>query len=334
MVKIAFFNVEDWEREYLKDKLKDHELFFDSGKFDAEKAGKVKEFEVLCTYSYAPVNKDSIREMKNLKLYCSMSTGIDHISLEDLKSRNVVVCNVPAYGDSSIAEYTFALILALSRKLLNGVERSKKGSFSLQGLRGFDLKGKTLGVIGTGRIGRHVIRIAKGFEMKVIAYDMKPDLKLAEEMGFEYAKSLEEVMKGADVLTLHIPLTPHTKHLINEGNISTMKKQSLLINTSRGAIVETSAILRGLKDGVLSGVGLDVLEEENFFKEEKTYHIKPTHASGELKIALENHVLLMHENVLVTPHNAFNSVEARERILDTTIQNITSFLEGKPQNTF
>lgn len=238
---------------------------------------------------------------------------------------------MPSYGENTVAEHTFALILALSRKICTSWERTKKGNFSLEGLRGFDLKGKTLGVVGTGHIGRHVIRIAKGFEMNVLAFDVKPDNKLAKQLGFKYA-SFEDVLKNSDIITLHVPYSKATRHLIGIKTLGFFKKGCYLINTARGGICDTTALLKGLKREIFAGLGLDVLEGECFVKEERELLTAPFAKKCDFKTVLQNHILLRQPNVIITPHNAFNSKEALQRILDTTVENIKSFAANRPIN--
>ncbi len=333
MAKIAFFELEEWEKIYLKKKLPGHKLVLETGKLDLNSAAKAKGCEVICSFIYSQINAPLLEKLPDAKLYCTMSTGFDHVDLKACAKKKITACNVPAYGDNTVAEHTFALILAVSRKLLPSIERTRKGNFSLEGLRGFDLKGKTLGVVGTGKIGRRVVHIARAFEMEVVAYDAHPDLQFAKKEGFRYVRSVEEVMVKSDIITLHTPLNADTQHMINEGNIDYLKKGAVLVNTSRGGVVETKAILKALKKGILAGAALDVLEEECFIKEEKELLTEAFRKTCNLQTVLEEHMLLSHDNVLITPHNAFNSQEALERILDTTVENINSFLAGKPSNT-
>jgi D-lactate dehydrogenase len=238
---------------------------------------------------------------------------------------------VPSYGENTVAEYAFALILALSRKIYDSYDRIREtGSFNLDGLRGFDLKGKTLGVVGTGRIGKNVIRIAKGFEMEVIAYDPYPDDKTAQAMGFRYV-SLEELLTQSKVVSLHVPLLPETTHLINDKTLELMAPDSFLINTARGGVVDTQALVRAIKAGQLAGAALDVLEEEGVVKDELSFLTSSAPAkSPDLKTVLANHILIDLPNVIVTPHNAFNTKEALERIMDTTVDNIRNYIIGQP----
>ena len=193
------------------------------------------------------------------------------------------------------------------------------------------MQGKTIGVVGAGSIGQHVIRIAKGFEMKVIAFDKFQNQKLTRGLGFKYV-NFDSLLKNSDIITLHIPYNKSTHHIIDKKAISKMKKGVVVINTSRGGIIDTSALLEGLQSGKIAGAGLDVLEEECFIKEEKQILSKHFLKECDLKTVLQNHILLKQDNVIITPHNAFNSWEALHRILDATILNINSFLKKKPVN--
>jgi D-lactate dehydrogenase len=239
---------------------------------------------------------------------------------------------VPTYGENTVAEFTFALLLMLMRKMYEGVRRVKEeGRFNFDGLRGFDLLGKTIGVIGTGHIGRYVVKIAHGFGMDIVAYDPYPSEKLAAEFGFKYL-SLEQLLKVSDVVTLHVPYMPATHHLINADNIKLFKPGSVLINSARGGLVETQAMVSGLKQGILGGAAMDVLEEEGFIKEEMDMLANGHPGEAQMKVALADHELMKMDNVLITPHTAFNTIEAIKRILDTTIANIQGFAAGKPVN--
>ena len=270
--------------------------------------------------------------MPNLKCIATRSTGFDHVDLAAAAARGVSVSNVPSYGENTVAEFAFALLLTLSRKISQAYERVREtGSFSFEGLEGFDLYGKTLGVIGTGRIGKHSIRIGNGFGMKVLGFDAHPDPKLEKELNFTY-DTLEGVLAKSDVVTLHVPYMKETHHLMNEKTFATIKQGAVLINTSRGAVVDTDAMVKALRSGKLGGAGLDVLEEEGIVKDEMKFLVEGHPNAENLKIALENHVLIDLPNVVVTPHNAFNTREGKERILNTTVENIAGFVQGKPVN--
>jgi D-lactate dehydrogenase len=329
-MRTAFFEIDAWEKGYIKKRLRHKTSFFEH-ELTETTAREAKNCEIISVFIYSRINKKVLDRLPKLRLIATRSTGYDHINVRECKRKGVLVCNVPLYGENTVAEHTFALILAVSRKICQSYDRTKKGDFSLEGLRGFDLKNKTLGVVGVGNIGKHVIRIAKGFEMNVLAYDIKKDLRLAKSLGFKYVK-FDYLLRNSDIITLHVPLNKQTHHLINKGNTKKIKKGAVLINTSRGGIVETNALLRAISEGVISGAGLDVLEEECTIKEEKQLLSKNFSKECDLKTALENHILLKKENVVITPHNAFNSVEALQRILDTTSSNINFFLRNKPRN--
>lgn len=330
-MKIAFFEVEDWQKDYLKEKLAGGELSFFAEPLSSDNIDSAKEYEIISPFIYSQINKEIIKELPNLKMLATRSTGFDHINLAVAKENKITVCNVPLYGENTVAEHTFALILSLSRKMFDSVERARKGDFSLDGLRGFDLKDKTLGIIGLGHIGLHVARIAKGFEMNVLAFDLNKDEELAKKLGFKYA-SFEEVLAKSDIISLHAPYNKATHHLINSENINLIKKGAYLINTSRGGLIETEALLRAVSDGTLAGAGLDVLEEECFVKEEAQLLSKEFPKTCDIKTILQNNILLRQKNVIITPHNAFDSQESLIRILDTTILNIQSFIDNKPNN--
>jgi D-lactate dehydrogenase len=330
-MKIVFFEVEEWQKDYLQKKLSGNELSFFAEPLSSDNVNSAVNCPIISPFIYSQINEDILEKLPNLKMVATRSTGFDHIDIKEAEERKITVCNVPFYGENTVAEHTFALMLALSRKLPDSVEKARKGDFSLEGLRGFDLKDKTLGVIGMGHIGLHVARIAKGFGMNVLAYDPKEDKKIAKKIGFAYSK-LEDLLSKSDIITLHAPYNEKTRHLINSGNISLIKKGAYLINTARGGLVETQSLLKALSGGTLAGAGLDVLEEECFIKEEVQLLSKEFPKTCDLKTVLQNHILLQQKNVVATPHNAFNSNEALTRILDTTVGNIDGFMKGKPQN--
>lgn len=332
MAKIAFFELEHWEKEYIKKRMGKHQFLFFDKPLTLKFIPKIKDCEILAVFIYSPINKGEIDSLPRLKMITTMSTGFDHIALDEAKKKKIAVCNVPNYGVNTVAEHTFALILNLSRKVYEGIERTRKGDFSLQGLRGFDLRGKTLGVVGCGNIGKHIIRMARGFEMDVVAFDLCKDVKFSKELGFKYV-SLDKLYKESDIITLHVPYNKHTHHLIDKKAISKMKKGVYIVNTARGGVIDTEALIWGLDKKIIAGAGLDVLEGECFVKEEKQLLSGEFAKECNLKTQLENHILLSKKNVLITPHNAFNSKEALERIMDTTIENIQSFLKGKVINS-
>ena len=329
-MNIAYVYNEDWEKEYITEKLPDHTiLFLPPANFEVQPPS---EAEILSVFVNSPVRGPEMDRFPNLKMIATRSTGFDHIDVAEAAKRGIVISNVPSYGENTVAEFAFALLLALSRKIYDSYHRiAEKGSFSQDGLRGFDLKGKTIGVVGTGRIGRHVIRMAKGFEMNVVAYDPFPTPAVAQELSFEYL-SLNDLLSRSDIITLHAPYNEHTHHLININNIQHIKRGAYFINTARGGLIEPVALVKALEEGIVAGAGLDVIEEEGHMKDEMELLTRPHPKEEELKTLLANHYFIDHPRVLVTPHNAFNTQEAIERILNTTVENIKAFANGTLAN--
>lgn len=326
-MKIAFFEVEEWEEKYLREKLSDYELVFFKDILEEKKLDVIGDVEIISVFIYSKINSKILDRLKKLKAITTRSTGFDHIDLNECKKRNISVFNVPYYGENTVAEHTFALILGLSRKIHKSYERTIRGDFSLDGLRGFDLKGKTIGIIGLGHIGMHVARIAKGFEMNILVYDLIKDNKLSKKLGFKYS-NFDNLLKNSDIVTLHCPYNKNTHHLINKNNINLVKKGAYLINTARGGLIETNAMVDALAKGNIGGAGLDVLEEESLIKEEIQL-LSKNFPKKNLQNLIENHILLTFENVLITPHNAFNSMEALRRIADITVENIKSVISKR-----
>jgi len=331
-MKIHYFSGEAWEEEYVRAKLQNEEIIFHDGSLAAFPDLTDPDATVLCTFVESRISDDEFARFPSLKLIATRSTGFDHIDLAAAKARGVAVANVPFYGENTVAEFAFALLLALSRRIIDADERVREtGTFSQKDLRGFDLAEKTIGIVGCGHIGVHVIRMANGFSMKVIGFDAHQDAKLAQKLNFIYV-SLDELLATSDIITIHVPYNAHTHHLINKENIAKMKKGAYLINTARGAVVETDALVEAIKNETIAGAALDVLEEEGDMNDELALLTFPHPKESELKIVLENHYLINHPRVIVTPHIAFNTTEAVTRILDTTIENLKNFSSNSPIN--
>jgi D-lactate dehydrogenase len=331
-MKIAFFELEHWQEIILRKELAGHDLFLTNDQLTTQNLPKQNDFDVICTFINSEGSKDVLEHFPNLRLFVTRSTGYDHIDLDLATTRGIQISNVPAYGENTVAEYTFGLLLALTRKIFEAVDQVKeRSSFNLKGLRGVDLKGKTIGVIGTGRIGKEVVKIAHGFGLNVLAADAYPDKSL-EEKGLLIYVSLGELLGRSDFITLHCPATPETNHTINRNNISLIKTGAFLINTARGSLVETEALVQALRSGKLAGAALDVLEEEGEIKDELNFLAAPHPQAEVLRNMLYNHILMDMPNVLISPHNAFNSQEALERILKSTIETIQNFAKGKAIN--
>jgi D-lactate dehydrogenase len=330
MNKIIFFEIENWERQFLLDNLREEEIILDEKVLERGESisQEYSQATILSVFAFSQLTKDVLLQFPNLQYIVTRSTGVDHIDLSYCKEKNILVSNVPAYGVHTIAEHTFALLLAITRKVILSVERTRKGNFQLEGLRGIELFGKTIGLIGLGNIGQEVMQIAKGFGMKVLVFTRHPDIS-SSPISFV---SLDELLTRSDVISIHAPLTSETKYLINTENITKCKKGCIIINTARGPIVQTQAILEGLEKGIIAGAGLDVLEEEHSLSEERKLLSPAFLKTWDMKTQLFNHILLNREDVIVTPHNAFNSHEALNQILSITVENITSFIQGNPKN--
>lgn len=330
--RIVIVEIQPGEEGYLRQHLPWPAQFYECSLQDCPPEN-YQNAEVVSVFVHSAVTQVLLDAMPHLRFIASRSTGYDQIDLNVCNARAIPVSTVPRYGENTVAEHTFALILSLSRKIHKAYQRTVTGDFSLDDLEGFDLKGKTLGVVGAGSIGLHVIRIASGFGMHVIAYDVKPNSLLAEVLDFEY-HPLDYVLANADIITLHAPYMPATHHLINAETIKLIKPGALLINTARGALIDTEALIDALDQGILSGAGLDVIEGEELRDEEESLMslTRAPAADEQLRMLLRQHILLHRPDVVITPHMAFFSKEARERILDTTIDNIKAFFEGHPQN--
>lgn len=328
--KTAFFEIEEWERQYLSTTLAGQDLYFYRQPLDEKIVSRVKDAEIVSVFIRSTVSRDVLNKLPRLRLIVTRSTGYDHIDVAAATAKGIAVSNIPFYGENTVAEHTFGLILDISRNIHKAYVRTAAGNFSLEGLQGFDLQGKTIGVVGAGSIGLRVIRIAKGFAMNVLAYDVCENRLIAEVLGFKYA-GLEELLRNSDIVTLHAPYNPSTHHLINFDTLRLMKRGAILINTARGGLVDTEALLWALDQGILSGAGLDVIEGEELIQEEKQLLTAPA-AEDKLRQVLRQHILLRREDVIITPHIAFYSRDALRRIMETTVANITSFLDGHPQN--
>lgn len=326
----------DWGADLLRQQLAplgEPELMFRNETLDralAQLGDAAAEITVLSPFISSRVGSAELDRLPALRLIATRSTGFDHIDLEAARGRDVVVSNVPLYGDNTVAEHTFALILTLSRKLRETYERVRRDEFNLFALEGFDLRRRTIGVVGTGHIGVRVIQIARGFSMEVLAFDPREQPLLADVLGFTYCP-LDELLTRADIVSLHAPHNARTHHMINERSLAQMKRGALLINTARGALVDSDALLAALKSGHLGGAGLDVLEHESMLLDEDQARAG-MHDTDSLRATVLNHLLLGRDDVIFTPHVAFNSREANERIFTTTAENILAHARGEPIN--
>ena len=322
--RIIFFDIKDYDREFFEKygKNYNYEMSFFKSRLSLENVHLTKGYDVVCAFTNDDIGKETIDAMaeNGVRLLAMRCAGFNNVSLKDIHNRFKVV-RVPAYSPHAIAEYTVGLILAVNRKINKAYVRTREGNFSINGLMGVDLYGKTAGIIGTGKIGQILIKILKGFDMKVIAYDLFPNQKVAEELGFEYV-SLDELYANSDIISLNCPLTKDTKYMINRRSMLKMKDGVILVNTGRGQLIDSADLVEALKDKKVGAVALDVYEEEeDYFFEDKSTQVIEDDILGRL---------LSFYNVLITSHQAYFTKEAVEAITVTTLNNIKDFVEGKP----
>ncbi len=327
-MNIAFFEVTRPQEVYLSSQLKGYNLRFYPDPLRESELDSLSDIEVLSVFISSSIGEKELERLPRLRYITTRSTGTDHVDVERCKKRGIAVSNVPHYGENTVAEHTFALILSLSRNIHRAFLRTEKGDFTIAGLEGFDLRGKILGVVGTGRIGVHVIKIAQGFGMLVAAFDAHPNHILSEVMGFSYT-SFPELLSISDIVSLHLPLTPQTVHIIDRDALSKMKKEALLINTARGGLVDTVALVEALENGKIAGAGLDVIEGEEILREEDVLlrdEDPPDTWPPQARALIER------EDVMLSPHIGFYSREAVKRILSETAKNIKAFVDGEVRN--
>ncbi|HTC93208.1 MAG TPA: NAD(P)-dependent oxidoreductase [Terriglobales bacterium] len=328
--RIVFFDASNDDSRYFSGCF-DGLAAFHANPLDPDHLQQAEGAEIVVVSLASRITAGMLRALPGLKLIATRSSSFDHIDFQACEQHRITVCNVPTYGSRAVAEFAFGLIIMLARRIGEGMQRVRDLQFNSFGLRGFDLQNKTIGVIGTGHIGREVIRLALAFNMHVLACDIKPDLRLAEAYKFAYV-ALPELLRQADIITLHVPYYEGTHHLLNRSNFNEVKPGALLVNTSRGAVIETAALMTALYSGALGGAALDVIEEELAVQEEMELLLLHRIEDTQLRIVLENHALVRMPNVILTPHIAFNSREAVEEIWKVTERNIQKFLQGHPQN--
>ena len=321
--KIAFFDAKEYDIASFEnaDRNGDHEIKFYETKLSADTAELAKGYDVVCVFVNDTVNAEVIDKLCSygVKLVALRCAGYNNVDIEHAYGR-IHLVRVPAYSPYAVAEHAMALLLTSIRRIHKAYIRTRDHNFSLNGLTGFDLHGKTVGVVGTGKIGRIFIDICKGFGMNVIAYDKFP----AKDAGIDYVP-LEEIWKKSDIISFHCPLTEETKHMVNPASIAKMKKGVVLVNTSRGALIDSESLLDGIKERRIGAACLDVYEEES----DVFFHDFSGHIIEDDTLAR----LISMPNVIVTSHQAFLTSEALANIADTTLSNIEQFMEeGRSDN--
>ena len=322
--KIAFFGAKPYDIASF-DKVNEkynYDIRYYRGHLNPNNVVLTQDTDVVCIFVNDTADAAVIDAMvdNGVKLLALRCAGFNNVDLKAAKGKLPVV-RVPAYSPYAVAEYSLALMLSLNRKIHRAYWRTRDGNFSLNGLMGFDMHGKTIGIIGTGKIARILIRLLKGFGMRILAYDLYPDMKFAGEEGISYV-SLDELYRESDIISLHCPLTDQTKYMIDKDSIDKMKEGVMIINTGRGQLINTNDLIEGLKEKKIAAAGLDVYEEEGeYFYEDKSDKIIDDDVLARL---------LSFNNVIVTSHQAFFTKEALHNIAETTLQNIEDFRCHRP----
>ena len=323
-MKVAVFSTKPYDRQFLIEvnQQHDHELEFFQPTLDEHTVALAQGFEAVCVFVNDRLNRQTIEALsqQGVKLIALRCAGYNNVDLDAAEEFKLDVVRVPAYSPYAVAEHAIGLILTLNRKIHRAYYRVREGNFALNGLLGFDLHGRTAGIIGTGKIGQIAGQILHGFGCHILAYDLYPNPEFAEKYG-EYV-SLEELLSRSDIISLHCPLTDDTYHLIDDTAIAMMKPGVMLVNTSRGGLVDTQAVLKGLKSKQIGHLALDVYERESkMFFEDRSAEIIHDDIFERL---------LTFPNVIITGHQAFFTAEALDNIAQTTLSNITAIATQQP----
>lgn len=323
-IKIAFFDAKPYDEDSFNmvNQNYNFNIEYFKGRLDKQTVPLAKGADVACIFVNGICDRQVINALadEGVKLIALRCAGFNNVDVAAAKERRIKVVRVPAYSPHGVAEYAVALMLCLNRKIYRAVNRTREGNFSLEGLLGFNMYQKTVGIVGMGRIAREVVKILHGFGMNIIVYEPHPKKEIAEEYNITYV-TMPELYAQSDIISLHCPLTSETKYLINRDSINMMKKGVMIINTGRGQLIHTEDLIEGLKEKKIGSAGLDVYEEEGkyFYEDYSDYII------GDDTLAR----LLMIPNVIVTSHQAFFTQEALHNIATTTLENIREFAEGK-----
>ena len=321
MIKIAFFDTKEYDQKLFNEynEKYGYEITYLESKLNKETAPLARGFDAICIFVNDLVDKETIQILKEcgVKLIALRCAGFNNVDIQYIDD-TIKVVRVPAYSPYAVAEHAVALLLSIDRKIYKAYQRTKKYNFTLNGLLGFDIHGKTVGVIGTGKIGKVFCQIMKGFGTRVIAYDVYKDEQGAKEIGYEYV-ALEELLKESDIISLHCPLTDDTYKILNRDTMSNMKKGVYIINTSRGKLIDTDSLIKKLEEGQIGGLGLDVYEDEEefFLNDMSNSYIRDKDLS----------ILLSMPNVVITSHQAFFTKEALNKIASDTFENIKDVFE-------
>ena len=307
MTTLAFLEVEPEDEAPIRERYPGA-LIFNSPIQDNTVLDACRDTDAISCFIYSKFDGAILDQLPNLTLLCTRSVGYDHLDLAACKDRNITACNVPDYGSHVIAEHVFALLLSTLRHINEGDARVEGGEFDYQGLRGIALRGKTIGIMGTGKIGRRVAQIAHGFGMNIVAVDMCRTLELTDLLGVQYV-TMDELLQQSDIITLHMPALKDTEHIIDDTAFAQMKDGVILVNTARGSLIDSTALLSALASGKVGHALLDVLEHEKNFEENKG--------------------LIQHPNVVVTPHTAFYADDSMRNMFTDCFESIDQWLADK-----
>lgn len=319
-MRITMFSTKPYDRDFFSRRESDHEVVFQEARLNHTTASLAAGSDAVCVFVSDDVDAGAIAALAEagVDLILTRSAGYNHIDIDAAKAHGIAVARVPAYSPSAVAEHTVGLVLAVNRKIHRAWNRVREGNFALHGLLGFDLDGRVVGVVGTGAIGQKFARIMHAFGCSVIAYDPRPQ----ETLDVVQYVELDELYEQSDVISLHCPLTPQTQHLIDGSAVERMRQGVLIVNTGRGALIDTTAVIEGLKSGHIGALALDVYEEEEdyFFEDRSDYIIQDDELAR----------LMTFPNVLITAHQGFFTEDALREIARTTLDNATGFETGGP----
>lgn len=326
MLKVAVYDSKQYDKDFLSRASESKNIAWNFYDFRLNRNTKesAKGHDAICIFVNDYIDEECLNTFSQygIQLIALRSAGFNHVDIDSARKFKIPVTRVPAYSPHAVAEHAIGLLLALNRKIHRAYNRVREMNFSLNGLVGFDVSEKTIGVIGTGKIGKVFAKILRGFDAKVLAYDINPSIDWAKEFGITYVEALDDLLRQSDIISLHVPLLPATFHLINEDTINKMKPGVLIINTSRGKVIDTFAMIKALKEGYISGVALDTYEEEEglFFEDFSD------------KILLDDDLsrLLTFPNVLITAHQAFLTKEALSEIARITVENLVRLEQKQP----
>jgi D-lactate dehydrogenase len=331
MINISMYDISAEEKKDFKELEKIGKVTYHEDPISQDNIDK--DAEIISMFVSSTVTAEMIKEMPKLTFIACRSTGFNNVDFDEVKKRKITVANVPTYGEHTVAEFTMSLMLAMTRKLLTAASQYSRHDTSHEKLHGTDLHGKTLGVIGAGKIGRNVIKAAKAFGLKVIAYDpfLTPEMEAEIDVT---AVELNDLLKTSDIITLHTPLTKDNYHLIDAKKIDLMKDGVYIVNTARGELLDTEALVMAIKSGKVAGAALDVLEDEKLIDidEEELLLKKKSTTRETLEHVLANTMLMHMPEVILTGHNAYNTSEAIQRINLTSVDNIQKYSQKIAQN--